>query len=108
MSFTAVRVLMGNFLMAPEEERWLDSVSVADVYIDIDGSHVVAFNDLRPGPVEQDGRDAPEIFWQQGLVGFGGLGLMIESPGKSEPERFYQSQPRNAARSGRSRYSTKP
>ena len=87
MSFTAVRVLMGNF--DGPEERWLDSVCVADVYIDIDGSHVVAFNDLRPGLLNKTAETAPEIFWQQGLVGCGGLGLMIESPGKSEPERIF-------------------
>lgn len=70
------------------EERWLDSASVADVFIDIDGSHVVAFNDLRPGLLLKTAETASEIFWQQGLVGFGGLGLMVESPGSTTAERI--------------------
>lgn len=70
------------------QERWLDSASVADVFIDIDGTHYVVFNDLRTGLLSKTAELSIESFWQQGLVGYGGLGLVVEHPGDESPTRL--------------------
>ena len=56
-------------------ERILRGASVADVAIDNDGSHVLVYNDTRTGRLVETLRSNPSLFWAQGLVGFGGIGL---------------------------------
>lgn len=54
----------------------LSSASVADVYIEKTGAHVIAYNDLRPELLAETAIQDPHKFWRMGLVGYGGLGLV--------------------------------
>ncbi len=60
------------------EERVLSSASVADVWIEPDGSHLIVYNDLRPKLLLEKALEDPQIFWRMGLVGFGGLGISLD------------------------------
>jgi hypothetical protein len=57
------------------ESLVLTSASVADVFIEDTGAHVIVFNDLRPELLVETSIQDPQKFWRMGLVGYGGLGL---------------------------------
>ena len=61
------------------EELVLRAASVADVVIDTEGRHIIAYNDTSTNTLVDTARNAPSTFWKRGLVGFGGLGLAIDS-----------------------------
>lgn len=60
------------------ESLVLNSASVADVVIDDNGRHIIAYNDTSTETLVETARSNPRIFWERGLVGFGGLGLAID------------------------------
>lgn len=60
-------------------EQVLGASSVADLAILPDGRQVLVYNDTTPGRLLAVARDDPARFWRQGLVGYGGLGLAIDS-----------------------------
>lgn len=53
--------------------------SVPDVAIDPAGAHHVLFNDLQPGLFAALLADSPGTFWERGLAGIGGLGLVVDA-----------------------------
>ena len=57
----------------------LTAASVADVVIDNDGRHLIAYNDTSTGTLVKTARSNPTVFWERGLIGFGGLGLAIDA-----------------------------
>ena len=61
------------------EELVLESASVADVVIDNQGRHIIAYNDTSTETLVETARTNPSIFWARGLIGFGGLGLAVDS-----------------------------
>lgn len=61
------------------EELVLEAASVADVVIDKQGRHIIAYNDTSTGTLVDAARTDPSIFWERGLIGFGGLGLAVDS-----------------------------
>ena len=61
------------------EELVLEAASVADVVIDGDGRHILAYNDTSTGTLVETARTNPSRFWERGLIGFGGLGLAVDS-----------------------------
>ena len=78
MSFTAVPVLMVT-LMALKSVGWIPQVWQMSISTSMEVMwwRLIESSSACGGKTAET---APEIFWQQGLVGFGGLGLMIESP----------------------------
>ncbi len=60
-------------------ERVLGASSVADLAILPDGRQALVYNDTTPGRLLQVAREDPERFLRQGLVGYGGLGLAVDS-----------------------------
>ncbi len=60
-------------------EPVLPAASVADAYIDASGRHVLAYNDLTVGRLQRLIAEDPDRLWRQGLLGYGGLGLAIDS-----------------------------
>ena len=60
-------------------EEVLTASSVADLAILPDGRQALVYNDTTPGRLLSVARDDPARFWRQGLVGYGGLGLAIDS-----------------------------
>ena len=67
----------GKWFDGPEE-KVLEAASVADIWIEPDGTHVLAFNDLRVGMLVEQALSDPQIFWRMGLVGYGGLWLAMD------------------------------
>lgn len=61
-----------------DEEFVLDHASVADVWIEKNGQHVIVYNDVTPDKLVTTALENPNKFWQMGLVGFGGLGIAID------------------------------
>ena len=61
------------------EERVLESASVADVVIDSNGRHIIAYNDTTPDRFVDTLKNNPEALWERGLIGFGGLGLAVDT-----------------------------
>ena len=59
-------------------ERVIDAASVADVFIDEQGRHVMVYNDLTVGRLSELIETDPERLWRQGLLGYGGVGLAID------------------------------
>ena len=51
------------------EEKVLDHASVADVYIDDLGRHILVYNDANPDRLLDTARTHPQDFWKRGLVG---------------------------------------
>ncbi|MFN7143508.1 MAG: hypothetical protein ACK4YP_07030 [Myxococcota bacterium] len=66
-----------TFDAAPEPVR--AHASVPDVAIDPAGTHHVLFNDLQPGLFAALLEDRPATFWERGLAGIGGLGLVSDA-----------------------------
>lgn len=64
------------------ESLVLTSASVADVFIEDTGAHVIAYNDLRPDLLSETAIQDPHKFWRMGLVGYGGLGLVRDRMNK--------------------------
>ncbi len=60
-------------------EAVLPAASVADVFIDDAGRHVMAYNDLTVDRLPDLIAADPQRLWRQGLLGYGGLGLAIDS-----------------------------
>lgn len=60
------------------EELVLKNASVADVWIEKDGRHVIVYNDVTPKLLVEKAQVDPRNFWHMGLVGFGGLGLAVD------------------------------
>ena len=60
------------------EELIVSNASVADVWIEPDGKHIIVYNDVRPEILAQTAEIEPEKFWKMGLIGFGGLGIAID------------------------------
>ena len=60
-------------------ERVLSAASVADVFIDESGRHVMAYNDLTIGLLPDLIATDPQRLWAQGLLGYGGVGLAIDA-----------------------------
>lgn len=61
------------------EELVLQSASVADVVIDSIGRHIIVYNDTTPNKFVETLQQNPDILWQRGLIGFGGLGLAVDT-----------------------------
>ena len=61
-----------------DEELILKHGSVADLWIEKDGRHVIAYNDVSPDLLVEKAVSDPSYFWRMGLVGFGGLGLAVD------------------------------
>ncbi len=70
------------------EELVLKHASVADVYIDDLGRHVLVYNDADPDRLLSTARTHPQHFWERGLIGFGGLGLSIDPMNSSEVQHL--------------------
>ena len=54
------------------ESLVLTSASVADVFIEKTGAHVIAYNDLRPNLLAETMIQDPQKLWRMGLIGYGG------------------------------------
>lgn len=61
------------------EEMVLNAASVADVVIDAQGRHIIAYNDTSTDTLVDTVSQQPEVLWERGLIGFGGLGLAVDS-----------------------------
>ena len=68
-----------GLLFNGKEELVLNAASVADVVIDKEGQHIIAYNDTSTDTLVNALSKNPEAFWERGLIGFGGLGLAIDS-----------------------------
>ena len=51
---------------------------VQPVWGSFDGTHILVYNDVRPGLLVDVIRGDPERLWRQGLLGLGGLGMAID------------------------------
>lgn len=60
-------------------EQVLGASSVADLAILPDGRQALVYNDTTPGRLLEAAREDPARLWRQGLVGYGGLGLAVDS-----------------------------
>ncbi len=70
------------------EQLVLTAASVADVFIERSGAHVLAYNDLRTSLLVETAIADPQKFWRMGLVGYGGLGLARDRMGGKPIERI--------------------
>ena len=59
-------------------ERVREHASVPDVFITGTGDHVLLYNDVTPGLLEETLRADPARLWRQGLLGLGGMGMAID------------------------------
>ena len=69
------------------EELVISNGSVADVWIEANGSHIIVYNDVTPDKLISLAGQRPEKFWKMGLVGFGGLGL-AKDPMTGDPVEY--------------------
>lgn len=72
------RSSMDGWKFDGKEELFLKHASVPDVWIEPDGKHIVVFNDVETEKLASTAELEPERLWQQGLIGYGGLGLAID------------------------------
>ena len=71
-----------------QEELILKGASVADVWIEPDGKHIIVYNDTKTDLLAQTAEIDLEQFWKMGLVGFGGLGIAIDKMNGGPVESF--------------------
>ncbi|MSQ03838.1 MAG: exo-alpha-sialidase [Myxococcales bacterium] len=69
-----------------EPERVLGHASVPDVVITDAGEHVLVYNDVTPFRFVELLRTDPERLWRQGMLGYGGVGMAVTTPGTAVTE----------------------
>ena len=82
------RSSMDGWKFDGKEELFLKHASVPDVWIEPDGKHIVVFNDVETEKLASTAELQPEKLWQQGLVGYGGLGMAIDEFDSTLVERI--------------------
>ncbi len=75
-----------GLVFAGEPERVLNHASVPDVVITDSGEHVLVYNDVTPFRLVELLRTDPARLWRQGMLGYGGVGMSVTTPGAAATE----------------------